>query len=267
MHKGRPMKSADFQTIPFPASRQIVVDGGHLAAGRHIVHGLLEVDVTTARQFIRDHKDRSGETLSFAAYVINCLAAAVKTHPPVCAYRGWRGPLIVFDDVDVATLIEIEQDTVAVPHIIRAANRKSLTEVHQEIRAIQSRSSRSPQELSGRHWIFRLPRFLRLLLMRLALKNPHFIKHNAGTVVLTSVGMFGRGYGWGIGFLPMHTLGITLGGIAEKPAWVEDQPVSREYLCMTISFDHDIVDGAPAARFARCFKELLESGFGLEASG
>ena len=37
----------------------------------------------------------------------------------------------------------------------------------------------------------------------------------------------------------------------------------REYLCVTISFDHDVVDGAPAARFTRQFKELIERGYGL----
>jgi pyruvate/2-oxoglutarate dehydrogenase complex dihydrolipoamide acyltransferase (E2) component len=40
----------------------------------------------------------------------------------------------------------------------------------------------------------------------------------------------------------------------------------REYLSLTISFDHDIVDGAPAARFMRRLKELIESGYGLDDS-
>jgi pyruvate/2-oxoglutarate dehydrogenase complex dihydrolipoamide acyltransferase (E2) component len=35
-------------------------------------------------------------------------------------------------------------------------------------------------------------------------------------------------------------------------------------LSLTLSFDHDIVDGAPAARFAKDFKELLESAALLE---
>ena len=35
---------------------------------------------------------------------------------------------------------------------------------------------------------------------------------------------------------------------------------NREYLCVTISLDHDIVDGAPAARFIQRLKELVESG-------
>jgi pyruvate/2-oxoglutarate dehydrogenase complex dihydrolipoamide acyltransferase (E2) component len=33
----------------------------------------------------------------------------------------------------------------------------------------------------------------------------------------------------------------------------------REYLNVTISFDHDIVDGAPAARFTQRLKELIEA--------
>jgi hypothetical protein len=33
---------------------------------------------------------------------------------------------------------------------------------------------------------------------------------------------------------------------------------------MTLCFDHDIIDGAPAARFASRFKELIECGYGLD---
>jgi pyruvate/2-oxoglutarate dehydrogenase complex dihydrolipoamide acyltransferase (E2) component len=32
---------------------------------------------------------------------------------------------------------------------------------------------------------------------------------------------------------------------------------------VTISMDHDIIDGAPATRFASRLKELIESGYGL----
>ena len=96
------------------------------------------------------------------------------------------------------------------------------------------------------------------------MQNPHWMKNFGGTVVITSVGMFARGGGWGIGFLPMHTLGLTLGGIAEKPGVVDGRIEIREYLDLTISVDHDIVDGAPMARFARELVSLIESGYGLE---
>ena len=44
---------------------------------------------------------------------------------------------------------------------------------------------------------------------------------------------------------------------------VDGQVEFREYLSMTISVDHDVIDGAPAIRFALRLKELIESGYGL----
>ena len=76
------------------------------------------------------------------------------------------------------------------------------------------------------------------------------------------VGMFGEGGGWGLS-VPLYTLGVLLGGISEKPIAVDGQVQVREVLSVTLSFDHDVVDGAPAARFAQTFKELVESGHGL----
>jgi 2-oxoacid dehydrogenases acyltransferase (catalytic domain) len=38
---------------------------------------------------------------------------------------------------------------------------------------------------------------------------------------------------------------------------------ARAYLNLTVSFDHNLVDVAPAARFTERLKELLESGYGL----
>lgn len=83
-----------------------------------------------------------------------------------------------------------------------------------------------------------------------------------GTVSLTSVGMFGAGGGWGIP-VSNHTLQITLGGVSEKPVLRNGQLENHEYLCVTVSFDHDIVDRAPAARFTQRLKELVESGYGI----
>jgi hypothetical protein len=37
-------------------------------------------------------------------------------------------------------------------------------------------------------------------------------------------------------------------------------------LSLTVVFDHDVVDGAPAARFVKRLVELIESGYGLPES-
>ena len=95
---------------------------------------------------------------------------------------------------------------------------------------------------------------------------PQVQKKYGGTVGVTAVGMFGKGAGWGIP-INDHTLDLTLGGIAEKPGVVDGHIAIREYLSMTLSFNHDLIDGAPAAHFIQRLKELIESGFGLIDEG
>ena len=65
---------------------------------------------------------------------------------------------------------------------------------------------------------------------------------------------------------PPTTLMMTVGGISEKPGVVDGHIAIRDYLSLTISFDHDIIDGAPAARFTQRLKDLIESGYGLPDS-
>ncbi len=260
-----PQPSASYTTIPYPAARRIIAEAGRMGTRRSLIHGLLEIDVTQPRAVLHDYKARTGEALSFTAFIVKSLAQAIDLDRRVQAYRDWRNRLIVFADVDVVTLIEAERGGVAIPHIIRAANHKTFREIHNEIRAVQTRPARSEQRSS---LIMRLgphaPSIFRRMFYWLLRKSPQRLKHYSGTCLVTSVGMFGEGGGWGVGFLPMHTLGLTVGGIAHKPGVIEDRIEIRDYLSLTISFDHDIVDGAPAARFAQRLKELLESGYGLE---
>ena len=249
---------------PFPAARQIVIDAGRQGSRRHLIHGLLELDVTPVRQRLREHKQQTAEGLSFTAFIVRSLAAAIDLDRRVQGYRDWRNRLIVFDEVDVVTLIETERGGVALPHIIRAANTRSFRSIHDEIRSVQARPDRSEQRSTLTRLAPYLPALVRDVFYWLMLKNPLRFKRYAGTCVVTSVGMFGQSSGWGIGFLPMHTLGLTVGGIAEKPGAIDGQIAIREYLDLTITFDHDIVDGAPAARFAQRFKEMIESGRTLD---
>lgn len=250
----------DYDLLPFPGEREIVVDAGYLAAGRHVIYGLVEVDVTDARRLLRRRSEELGVKLSLTAFIVAALGRAVAADPRVQAYRDWRRRLVLFHDVDVVTMIEPRPGAVAIPHVIRGAQQKSVEEITAEIRAIQNRPASSSQRNNRLTALApRLPRFVRLLFFRILKLNPLWYKQVAGTVVLTSVGMFGRSGGWGIGFLPTHNLGVTVGGISRKPGVRDDEIAIGEYLNLTLSFDHDVVDGAPAARFARRFVEQLEA--------
>ncbi len=250
-----------FEAVDFPSARDIVVDSGRLAARRHVIHGLLEVDVTAVRQQIREHKRATGESLSFTAFVVACVGRAVAANRQVQAFRDWRGRLILFEDVDVVTLVEPEAGAVALPYIVRRANGKTYRQIHQEIRAAQAGDPKSWPRGRLVDLGQRAPRLLREVFYWALRQRPAWQKQIAGTVVLTSVGMFGQGAGWGISFLPMHSLGLTVGGIAQRPAAVDGRLENRECLCLTISADHDVVDGAPLARFASELRQRLAEGY------
>jgi len=230
------------------------------------IHGLLEVDVSRARAFLRDHKANTGESLSFTAFLIACLAQAVEEHKAVQAFRKGRKRLILFDEVDVLTYIErgAAGHSLPMPYIIRSANHKAVREIHHEIRAAQVQDV--AKAAVGFKLVQSLPTFLFSFFLRIVGRNPRQMKKYVGTVALSAVGMFGKGAGWGIPPGNPPSLWVSVGGIGEKPGVVDGQIAIRDYLSLTISFDHDIIDGAPAARFTQRLKELIENGYGLDDS-
>jgi len=215
---------------------------------------------------LRAHKERTGESLSFTAFVLHCVGAAVAEERVIHAVRDWRGRMVLFDDVDINTIIEIELEDRRFPlaYVVRGVNRRGVRELHDEIRHVQQNPDRSHGEGTFKlmHWYVRLPGFLRGLAYRILPLNPRWFKGVAGTVSVTAVGMFGEGGGWGIP-VPLYTLNITLGGIVAKPGIIDGRIEPREYLQVTLSFDHVIVDGAPAARFADRLRRLVEGAEGL----
>jgi len=258
---------SDDQVVPYPKVRRFLEAAIHSTHHKPMIHGLLEVDVSRARAFLRDHQAKTGESLSFTAFLMTCLAQAVDEHKVVQAMRLGNKRLILFADVDVLTYIEREVagQKQIMPYIIRAANHKTFREIHDEIRAAQVQDM-AKAEVGGS----KVLQFLPALLFRpyfwvstwIGRRYPQVWKQNWGTVCITAVGMFGKGAGWGMP--PTEpTLTIIVGGIGEKPGVVDGQIAIRDYLSLTISFDHNITDGAPATRFAERLKELIESGYGL----
>lgn len=249
--------------LPYPRSRLLMADGGRIGLRKHTVHGLVEFDITQTREAIRQYRIRNGEALSFSVFFMACLGKAIHHDKQMHAYRNWRNQLIIFDEVDVNMLFEVEsagQKTIR-PHIFRGVNKKSVREIQDEFRTFQNQHQNS-QEAKFIDWFVRLPEFIRQLFLWGLFKNPQTLKEYFGTVLVTSVGMFGAGSGWGIP-VPNHSLQLTLGGISEKPGVVDHRVEVRKYLSVTVSFDHDVIDGAPAARFIHRLKKLVESGDGI----
>ncbi len=271
-----------YEERSFPAFRTPTLDTLDWGKAKHHIPLLLEVDVTRARSYIRERKVSTGQGLSFTGFVIKCIAQAVSEHKYIHAMRKGKKRLILFDDVDISVVIEraVDQgnpgETLPMPYLIRQANRKTLPEIHAEIRtaqtavipagAVQLDASRHAMLTQAFTW---LPQFMRnwLVWRRLA-NDPFFAKQAMGTIAVTSMGSAAAycGYGWAIP-ISIHPLVFALGNIAQKPGVVGDAIAIREYLSLTILFDHDVVDGAPVFRFTQRLNELLGIGFGLSEFG
>jgi pyruvate/2-oxoglutarate dehydrogenase complex dihydrolipoamide acyltransferase (E2) component len=253
------------ETRPFLKIRRAYIDVLSAGQRKHLIHGLLQLDVTEARRLL-EHDGPGPAPLSFTGWVMHCVAAAVDADRLVHAYRR-RNKLVLFADVDINAQIEADLagQKVVKPLIVRAANRKTVQRISEEIRAAQHDEPGDERRYRGTLAYVRLPGLLRTLGWRAVMRNPRMVKRFGGTVGLSAVGMFGSGGGWGIVAAP-PTLMVVVGGISTQPRLVDGQLQNRQFLHVTLTFDHDIVDGAPAARFAQRLSELIEAADGLAAS-
>ncbi|HSJ53409.1 MAG TPA: dihydrolipoamide acetyltransferase family protein [Anaerolineae bacterium] len=81
-----------------------------------------------------------------------------------------------------------------------------------------------------------------------------------GTFTITNLGMYDVDIFTPIINLPEAAI-LGLGRIQPKPVVRDGQVVVRQMWCLSLSFDHRLVDGAPAARFLQRIKRLVESPY------
>ena len=67
--------------------------------------------------------------------------------------------------------------------------------------------------------------------------------------------------------MTMMSLEVVIGGMTQRPRVVDGQIEAREVLDLTIVIDHNVVDGAPATRFAAQLRELIETAAVISSSG
>ncbi len=255
----------------FPASRLATIDIGIISHNRNSIKALIELDVTDARSMIREKK-KNNEDISFNAWLIYCISKTVEQNKAIHAIRKGKQNIVVFNDVDISIMIEktLEGKKVPLPYVIRKANEKSIAAITEEIRAAQKQSIINEGnyvlgEMKNKYlmkFYYRLPAFLRRGVWGKMLHNPFITKQNMGTVMITSVGMMGKINGW---VIPesIHPLAFAVGSVIKKPGIKNNKIEIREYLNLTVSVDHDVIDGAPAIRALSKLINHIEKGYGL----
>ena len=262
----------EYEPKIFPKSRKnisLILEQGKR---KHVIHALIEVDVTEGRKMIRAIKEKTGKKISFTGWLVKCIAQTISEYPEFNTFRHGRNKMVTFHDVDVALPVERITDGKAQPtiYIIRKANEKSVEDITEEIRTAQKKPI-SPEEQVLGESLTRFERFAigapiwmkKLLLW--ALRNNAFLrKKHMGTCSVTTIGTVGNFQGWNIAIGGNYTLQIAIGGITKKPVVMDDNIVVREHLSMNTAVDHDIVDGAPMARFTVRLRELVGDCYGLK---
>jgi len=248
-----------YKSIPLSFNRRAVIASATVTKEKNVIHSFTDIDITEPRRLIKKHFEKTGEKLSLTGYIVVCLAQTIKDHPDLNSFiKGKR--LITLDDVTISVLIEreIAGEKVPEPIGIKKAQEKSFNQIHKEIREAKKKKSDKLGSLSEQVWIRLIPSFLLRTFIRLADKNLKMAKRY-GKVAVTSVGMFSKDAVW---FIPhgSATVLITVGSISNKVVERNGKFVTREHLCITASFDHDIVDGAPASRFINQLSETIKKG-------
>lgn len=105
-----------------------------------------------------------------------------------------------------------------------------------------------------------LPKWYLKFVFRRFSKNAFKIKQRFGTTYVTSVSGFADVSGFAIPYIEggNRPISFAIGSIVKKPGVINSEIKIREYMNLTICINHDLVDGAPAARFVSRLKQRIE---------
>jgi len=173
----------------------------------------------------------TGTRLSVTAILVRIVADALKRYPRANA-TFVEGRVKLHPQVNIGVAVGTDEGLV-VP-VIREADKKSLSEISQELKSLQEKASRmrfGPNDLSG------------------------------GTFTITNLGMFGIDHFHAI-INPPESAILAVGRIVKTPVGMPDDSIAlRPLMNMTLSIDHRSLDGMQGAKFLALVKERLEQPY------
>jgi pyruvate/2-oxoglutarate dehydrogenase complex dihydrolipoamide acyltransferase (E2) component len=258
---------SDYKVKKLPFFRRIAMDSFDALPQGHNMMALVELDVTHARYLLNKQK-RAGKEMSFFSFMVKCIAQTLSEYPSFNATRVGR-KIVEYYDVDVNFPIELDTPQGKFPRqvSVRQASEKTVEEIYREIKAARDRhratnvaSIEDAMAIRFMKTLFLMPKWIREQVLKNVANNPSRIKKMTGTTFITSVGSSDTIKGYAIPYMAgSRAVSFAIGSIAERPAVIDQAIVAREFLHMTVIFNHDIVDGAPAARFVYRLQEIVEN--------
>jgi len=165
--------------------------------------------------------------ISYNAIMVKIVAVALRLHPNINVSVK-DDEIKIWKQIHIGVAMELE-DALVVP-VLRNPDLKSIREINDELNAliIKTRENRLiPDDLVN------------------------------GTFTLSNLGFADIDYFTPI-LRPPESGILGVGRILEKPVVIQGEILAGPTLGLSLTFDHRIIDGAPAARFLKTVKDIFE---------
>jgi len=219
------------RVIPFIGMRQMIAE--RMTESLHTMAQVTATAEADATELVRLREQLKADfELTYTDLVVKAAAKALRDHPLLNATLV-GDEIHLLEEIHIGVAVALEEGLIV--SVVRDADKKSLQEIAQETRRLAERAREGAltvDEVTG------------------------------GTFTVTNLGMYGVEIFTPI-INPPEAAILGVGRILEKPAVHEGQIVKRSLMQLSLTFDHRIVDGAPAAEFLRTVKGLLESPYRL----
>ncbi|NQV52142.1 MAG: 2-oxo acid dehydrogenase subunit E2 [Flavobacteriales bacterium] len=229
--------SGDVEVIEMDRMRKLIAD--HMVRSKQTsahVTSFVEADVTNLVNWRNKHKNafeqREGEKLTFTPIFIDAIVRAIKDFPMInISIEGDK--IIRKKNINVGMAAALPSGNLIVP-VIKNADRLNLLGITKAVNDLAKRARENklmPDEISG------------------------------GTYTVSNVGTFGNVFGTPIINQPQVAI-MAVGAITKKPAVIEtpsgDTIGIRQFMFLSHSYDHRVVDGALGGMFVRRVADYLE---------
>ena len=231
---------AEDEVIEMDRMRKIIAE--NMVMSKHVaphVTSYVEADVTNLvlwrDKAKKEFEKRDGEKLTFTPIFIEAVAKAIKDFPMINVSVDNTGTkIIIRKNINIGMAAALPSGNLIVP-VIKNADQKNLLGITKAVNDLANRARKNkllPDEIQG------------------------------GTFTLTNVGSFGNLMGTPIILQPQVAI-LAVGSIKKKPAVIEtpqgDTIGVRQFMYLSLSYDHRVVDGSLGGSFLRRVADYLEN--------
>ena len=215
------------ETIPIRGVRKIIFDNMFQSLSRSAQLTLHTEASAEALVALRDRLTREGRKVSFNAILVKTAAMALRLHPKINASVE-NDTIQVWKQIHIGLAMEAN-DALIVP-VVRTPDLKTIRDIDREIADLinKLRENRlSPDDLLN------------------------------GTFTITNLGFADIDFFTPI-IRPPESAILGAGRLVKKSVVKNDAIVPEARVALSLTFDHRIIDGAPAARFLKTIKDMIE---------